>query len=147
MLFYYTGIKYRGTFNYIGDYPNGKTVPKSGLDPDTGAICLATLRRDGFISLDAAAQPGHVLTSVFTRPDGRLHVNANLRKPGRLAVEVLDESGRVIATSKPMEGDQPRGPVEWPADPGQASVGDTIQLRFTLSEGSLYSYWFAKSEE
>jgi len=146
LLFYYTGLKYRGTLHYVGKYPNGKMVPKSGLDSAIGAICLATLRRDGFISLDAAEKPGHILTRAFTRPAGQLHVNADIRKGGRLHVEMLDEDDRVVATSKPIEGNRPRGRVEWPAQPNQQPVGKTIRLRFTLSEGSLYSYWFAKPE-
>jgi hypothetical protein len=144
LLFYYTGLKYRGTFHYVGKYPNGKTVPKSGLDSAIGAICLATLRRDGFISLGAAEKPGSILTSAFLRPAGQLHVNAEIRKGGRLRVEMLDENGQVAATSNPVVGNQLRGRVEWSASSDETLVGKTIRLRLTLTQGRIYSYWFAK---
>lgn len=143
LLFYYTGIKYRGTFNYIGEYPNGKVVPKTGLDRATGAICLATLRRDGFVSLDADSQPGRVVTRAFPKPNGRLHVNAHLRGSGKLSVEAIDSDGVVVTTSQPIEGDQLRTEVEWQSEAGRAL--ETIRLRFTLTEGRLYSYWYAGS--
>jgi len=63
--FYYTGLKYRDSFDYVGTYPDGKMVPVAGLDPDAGAICLAVLRRDGFISVDAANEQGSLVTRPF----------------------------------------------------------------------------------
>jgi hypothetical protein len=146
LLFYYTGLKYRGTFNYVGKYPNGKTVPKTGLDPAMGAICLAVLRRDGFVSLDAREKPGYVSTSAFTRPVGQLHVNADIKQGGRLQVELLNKDDQVIAKSKPLEGNQLRGRIEWLAPTGETLVGQTVRLKFTLTKGSLYSYWFVKSD-
>lgn len=146
LLFYYTGFKYRGRFNYVGKYPNVKRVPNIQLDPAIGAICLAVLRRDGFISLDAKEKQGYVLTSAFTRPVGRLHVNADIKQGGRLQIELLNKDDQVIATSKPLEGNQLRGGVEWPALADQAYVGKTVRLKFTLTQGSLYSYWFAKPD-
>src|SRR5690606_22348571 len=56
--FYYTGLKYRSTFFYEGTYPDGHTVDKPGLDPDRGGVCLAVLRRDGFVSLDPVDDEG-----------------------------------------------------------------------------------------
>ena len=58
--FYYTGLKYRGGWTYVGKFPNGKHVPRPELDRDVGAICLAVLRRDGFVSLDATDTEGTV---------------------------------------------------------------------------------------
>lgn len=142
--FYYTGIKYRGTFNYIGKYPNGKMVPKDGLDPDRGAICLAALRRDGFISLDAGDKPGHIMTKTFTCPAGRLHVNADVDKGGQLLVEMIDADNKDVSTSKPIEGNQLRGRVEWTGDSAREFTDKTVRLKFTLTQCSLYAYWFAE---
>jgi porin len=60
--FYYTGIKYRST----PEHP----------DLDHGAICLAVLRRDGFVSLDAGEEEGITLTSPFKLTGGKLFVHA-----------------------------------------------------------------------
>jgi hypothetical protein len=57
-----------------------------GRDRDCGAICLAVLQRDGFISLDAGEQEGHVVTKPFEMSDGKLSVNVNARE-GELRVE------------------------------------------------------------
>ncbi len=87
--FYYTGLKWRSTFKYVGKYPNGVHELIPGRDRDGGAICLAVLRRDGFISLDAGKEEGQILTKPFSLPDGKLFINANARD-GHLRVEVLN---------------------------------------------------------
>ncbi|RPI85693.1 MAG: hypothetical protein EHM42_06530, partial [Planctomycetaceae bacterium] len=63
--FYYTGLKYRSTFDYEGTYPNGRTILVPGRDRDIGAVCLAVLRRDGFVSLEAGDDAGVLTTRRF----------------------------------------------------------------------------------
>ena len=87
--FYYTGLKWRGSFTYVGKFPNGKYVPVRGKDRAGGAVCLAVLRRDGFVSLDADDKPGTIETQHFRVAAGNLHVNANVFD-GELRVEVLE---------------------------------------------------------
>jgi hypothetical protein len=141
--FYYTGLKWRGSFTYVGTYPNGMTVPVPGRDRDGGAICLAVLRRDGFISLDAGDKEGILQTQPFQLPAESLHVNANVRD-GELRVELLDEAGRLLARSEPTKGDLLDGTVSWQGDEGlKGLAGKKVSLRFTLRGGSIYSYWLA----
>ena len=140
--FYYTGLKWRGSFTYVGTFPDGQYVPIPGRDRDAGAICLAVLRRDGFVSLDAVAQDGVLDTRPFPLRRGRLHVNVDARQ-GELRVDVLDASGRVVAVSEVVRGDQPRVELAWETGSLDDLVGQTVQLRFTLRRGSLYSYWLA----
>ena len=142
--FYYTGLKYRGAYTYIGKYPNGRMTPMPGLDRTRGAICLAVLRRDGFISLDAGDKPGRLLTRPFVMPAGSLHVNVDAGKE-KLVVELLDEQGRVAASSMPLTGDHPDTAVAWKAGPKTDLAGKTVRLRFSVTNGSLYSYWFAST--
>ncbi len=66
----------------------GQTVPMPGKDRDAGAVCLAVLRRDGFISLDAGEEPGTLLTKPFVLGGTTLHVNADA-KSGEVAVTLL----------------------------------------------------------
>ncbi|MBS0266766.1 MAG: hypothetical protein JSS02_32865 [Planctomycetes bacterium] len=140
--FYYTGLKYRSTFDYEGTYPDGRAIPVPGRDRDTGAVCLAVLRRDGFLSLDAGGEPGELVTRPFALPAGNLFVNVAALK-GELRVAVLDVAGRVIATSKALTGEQPRGQIEWATGNLDGIVGQRVALRFTLQQASFYSYWFA----
>lgn len=78
--FYYTGLKYCASFTYLGTFPNGKSVPMTGWDRDTGAVCLAVLRRDGFVSLDAADKEGRLVTLPFALPAGKLYANLDAQE-------------------------------------------------------------------
>jgi hypothetical protein len=138
--FYYTGIKYRASWKYVGEYPHGEMVPLPGLDPDKGAICLAVLRRDGFISLDASDTAGVVVTKPFEMSGRALFVNVDAPK-GELRVEVCDGDGKVLAASTPMAGDLPGAPVKWKEGDLARLSGETVSLRFSLRNASLYSYW------
>ncbi len=127
--FYYTGIKYR----------------QAGPDPKTGAVCLAVLRRDGFLSLDAGDTPGTLTTRSFTAPSGKLSVNVDAAG-GSLEVTVLDASSRVVAVSKPLAGDRPRAVVRWKSGNPESSGGQPIRLRFTLRNARLYSFWYGPAD-
>ncbi len=125
--FYYTGSKYR-------------TTP-SDADPRRSAVCLAVLRRDGFISLDGGAGGGSVLTAPFLLPTPWLFANVDAAG-GSVELEVLDESGDVVAESEPITGDRPRYPVQWKRGDLAASTHRPARLRLKAKDASIYSYWF-----
>ncbi len=116
--------------------------PVQGLDPtDAGRswrIRLATLRRDGFVSL--FGDDGWLQTRVFAAPPGLLHVNADVAS-GQLVAEVLDRSGRGLGASDPLRGNWLEGRLRWRGAPPWRA-GDSIALRFHLKRGRLFSYWF-----
>ncbi len=138
--FYYTGLKYRASFKYVGTYPNGKMVLLPGRDSDTGAVCLAVLRRDGFISLDAGQQPGTLLTKPFVLTGGKLLVNVDAAD-GTLEVDILDTEKKILAVSEPVVGDQLHAIVQWESGAPADLKGKTITLRFKLRNASFYSFW------
>ena len=71
-----------------------RKFPGSGLDATyTG---LATLRRDGFASMDADATPGTLTTRPLRFSGRRLFVNLDAPR-GTLRVEVLNPAGQPIA--------------------------------------------------
>jgi hypothetical protein len=115
-------------------------------DPDIGAICLAVLRRDGFVSLDAAGEEGRVLTEPFIVPAAELWVNVDVRNgegsAGYLRAEVLGEDDKVLAASVPIDGDRPRVKVCWQEGNMAAHQGKVVRLRFILEAARFYSYWF-----
>jgi hypothetical protein len=124
--FYYSGRKEQSAF------------PEPDLDG--AAVCLAVLRRDGFVSVDAGGDEGHLLTRPFVPPGSSLWVNADAGK-GELKVEAVGEKDEVIAVAGPLEGDDRRLQIQW--DEGDPTAGGTpIQLRFSLRHAALYSYWF-----
>ena len=133
--FYYTGIRRYALISCGGE---------PGYDdyfPDAGAICLAVLRRDGFISLDAGTRKGTILTEPFKAPGGKLFVNVAGGKGGELRVEVLDEADKVLAVSAPLRGDSLRGEMKWQQGNIADLKGNAVSLRFTLHNAQFYSYW------
>ena len=141
--FYYTGLKYRASDNYVGDFPNGKHIRKPGLDPDSGAVCLAVLRLDGFISLDAGGEGGTIRTVQFRLPEGKLLVNADAGL-GRLQVEALDANGELVDESVPLNSDKTRYEVKWTKGGLAKLPGRVMSLRFKIQDASLYSFWFGE---
>jgi predicted neuraminidase len=120
---------------YSGDAGGGRGDMYGG-----GAIGLATLRRDGFASMDGS---GELMTRAVKFKGKHLFVNVN----GEVRVEVLDEAGKVIRSSKVALGDQTKLKVEW-ANGSDLSdvVGQNVKFRFHLTKGSLYSFWVTSDE-
>lgn len=105
-----------------------------------GSIGIATLRRDGFASMDAV-RPGTLTTRLLTFSGSHLFVNT-ATAPDALRVELLDEHGKVLATSQPTGGDQTRLHVRWQErDDLAAFAGKPVRFRFTLNQGGLYAFW------
>ncbi len=126
--FYYTGLKYRAE----------PAQPTAG---GMGAICLAVLRRDGFVSLDAGETPGSITTKPFQWSGRKLMANVETEEHSELRAEVLDTVGTVIGTSQPMKGNQPRGEFRWSQALPKSLHGQQVSLRFTLRAASFYSWW------
>ena len=120
--------------------PHGKGgQTRIGMD-----VGLATLRRDGWVSLDAAGvRPAVLLTKPFVHPGGdlRLNVEAGAAAGGVIA-EFLDGQGNSFAeplVSEPLSEDAIA------AKPAFAKpidlTGKTVCLRLTLGNAKLYSWW------
>jgi len=138
--FYYTGLKYRGGWKYVGEFPDGEHVQLPGYDTDIGAICLAVLRRDGFVSLDAGESEGVLTTKPFILSGDRLCVNVDALD-GELRAEALDEQGEVVAASEPLLADYPCVEVKWKQGSLANAKGQSVSLRFTLRNAHFYSFW------
>lgn len=106
-----------------------------------GSIGLATLRRDGFASMDG---PGELTTRPVKFKGKHLFVNVN----GEVRVELLDEVGKLISSSKVASGDQTKYKIEW-SDRSDLSdlVGRSVKFRFHLTGGSLYAFWVTPDEK
>jgi hypothetical protein len=150
----------------VGDrlhfYVSGRRGVPGTSDPGVCTTGLATLRRDGFVSMTPPDPrrahrvddlvPRDTLTTRPIRFQGRhLFVNANAAD-GELRVEVLDESGRTIPpfaaeTCRPVRGDRTCARVTWEraADLG-AIAARSVRFRFYLTRGHLYSFWVSRSE-
>jgi hypothetical protein len=129
VLFYYAGS--------AAEHGKGhelKLGRASGMD-----IGLATLRRDGWVSLDAGEQPGTLITKPFPLPKGKLHLNVDARG-GRVQVALIDSAGKIAAQSKTITGDKLDAPVLFPKT--KLQPGTRVQIQITVETAKLYSYWF-----
>ncbi|MBM3768692.1 MAG: hypothetical protein FJW32_25200 [Acidobacteria bacterium] len=144
---YYCGLKWRDNpyeFNSDGSARDPKSLSeeeRADQAEGMGAICLAILRRDGFVSLDAGEAPGEITTKSFQWSGSKLMANVETRDDGELLAQVLDAAGEVIATSQPVKGNRLRGEFRWNSALPQSLRGQQVSLRFTLREASFYSWW------
>jgi hypothetical protein len=135
-------IYYRGMAKRHQPY-EGKDAALTG-----GGIGLATLRADGFASLDATYEGGRVTTALFMTQGKQLHVNAKA-DAGQLRVEVLDEQGFPVPgftrdDSQPMRADSCDFVMRWKENDSLTKLqGRPIRLRFHLENTRFYSYRLA----
>lgn len=109
-----------------------------------GAIGLATLRKDGFASLDAGDEEGSVTTVPMTNPGGTVSINYAAHS-GRVRVEVLDEQGAVVEGYSredciPLTGDSTNATVQWKSQDRLPQALAQVRLHFVMENASLYAY-------
>lgn len=105
-----------------------------------GAVGLAKLRLDGFVSL--YSMDGFVVTKPFTFDGDTLTVNADASR-GALSVEVLDErqAPRDGYRSEPFRGDSVCREITWQDGRKLAELqGKAVRLKFNLKDADLYSF-------
>ena len=131
--FYYCG--------FSGVHPDGRRNKYAG-----GSTHVATMRRDGFVSMDADANGGELLTRTVCFRGEHLFVNLDAPE-GELRVEVIDDSGKAfpgfsLAECVPVVGDHTRVAVRW-SDRRTLAVfrNRPVRFRFVLKRGSIYAFW------
>ena len=105
---------------------------------------LATLRRDGFVSVEAGEEEGFMLTQPLAIAGNELHLNAECR--GGLRVEVTDDAGLPLGgyAAALRAGDHLDATLDF-ARPLADLQGREVRLRISLQNANLYSYWFAQA--
>jgi hypothetical protein len=133
-------------------YVSGRQGLPGTAEHGVCATGLATLRRDGFTSMDAGDTPGTLTTRPIRFSGRHLFVNAAV-EGGALRVEVLDREGRVIAPYSHDEcitisSDATKAAVHWRQASDLSRVGDgPVRLRFSLARGSLYAFWVSAAAD
>lgn len=134
-----------------------KTGETGGFEQDNamyagGATGLATLRRDGFASMDAGPEAKVLSTRPVRFSGSRLFVNVDCPE-GELKVEVVDEQGNAVqpftaSLCRPIVGNRTKAEVVWKEGADLSAVaGRPVQFRFLLRRGSLYSFWVSDSPD
>ncbi|MGH9201582.1 MAG: hypothetical protein ACRD2A_10145 [Vicinamibacterales bacterium] len=146
----------------VGDelyfYISGRQGRRGTEDPGVCSTGLATLRRDGFASMEwlpdqarvrrvdrSAGASGTLTTRPLRFGGGHMFVNADATG-GELRVEVLDREGRVIApftreACASIAGSGTRVPVRWSAGSLASLAGEPVRFRFSMTRGRLYAFW------
>jgi hypothetical protein len=114
-----------------------------------GAVCLAKLRLDGFVSLDTGGR-GTMTTKTITHTGDRLVINTDARY-GSMRVELLDEDGNPIPgytkdDCEAITDDKIRHTIRWNGSSNLKSLqGRPIALKFYMQRCRLYSFVFHPS--
>jgi hypothetical protein len=131
----------------VGDrlyfYVSGRAGARGIRTSGETATGLATLRRDGFVSMDGS---GELLTRPVRFHGRRLFVNVDSRA-GELRAEMADESGRAIppftlANCLPVRADNTLAEVRWRGVGDLAALaGRAVRVRFRQRHSQLYAFW------
>jgi hypothetical protein len=139
-----------GGFLVVGDelyfYVSGRTGRPGNNKAGTLTTGLATLRRDGFASMEAG-EAGGTLTTRPLRFTGK-HLFVNVDDPnGELRVEILDQAGQVlprftVEQCVSVKANKTLHPVRWKvADDLSSLANQLVRIRFHLRNGRLYAFW------
>ena len=121
-------------------YGGGQSAHNVRLrDAKRFGIGLATLRPEGFVSLDAKTQPGEIVTRPLHSKGTKLTLNAAVQPQGSIQVALLNPDGTTIAESEPVTGDSLRAPVRWKTVVAIPTTKD-YRLQFRLNNASLYAF-------
>ncbi len=109
---------------------------------------LATLRRDGFVSMKSDNNNGYLLTQKISFDGHFLFVNADIPKGSELKVEILDENNTTIrgyrkADCIPMKENRTRYLIRWKEHDNISALKDKpVHFRFHLNKnGAIYPFW------
>lgn len=142
-----------GTPLIIGDslyfYASGRRLNNIMWDSYT-STGLATLRRDGFVSMRAKEKnENYLITEKLIFDGSYLFVNADVTK-GSLYVEVLDENGKVIEGYSKKEcqimknTNSTKQYITWCNKPDLRDLsGRIIRFKFYMTKGDLYAFWIS----
>ncbi len=146
----------------VGDqlyfYCSGRGHDADGRGPETCFTGLATLRRDGFVSLDAGPQGGVLLTRPVQFSGQHLYVNVDC-PDGELRVDILrpdvdnfrERREPIVepftqARCVPVRANGTRQRVEWQGVKDLSALsGKPVRFRFHLRQGRLYAFWISAS--
>jgi len=137
---YYLG---RDTPHTCHRYPEGRK-----RSPGSSAVGLARVRLDGFVSQDATASGGEMITEPISFEGRRLEVNMDAGARGWLKVEILNARGRPCRgfsekDADPVWGNDVKKVMTWKGSKGVSDLkGRPVRLRFIGKSVKVYAFQF-----
>ncbi len=115
-------------------------------------VGLATLRLDGFASLQPESAMGEVTTRLLSVKGNRLQINGRCREGGWIKVELLDSAGKplpgfALDDCNAFEGDSIRHAMTWQANANVSCPSKPIRLRIVLSSAELFAFQFVSDRD
>jgi hypothetical protein len=147
---YYGGMSVHHDWWLFGK-EEGLDIPEAN-DPQYAQnghhLCLATLRLDGWVSLDATIREGYVETKPVFSTGAHLFINGRCEPGGTIQVEVMDNwnhvwSGYGKGDCHTFTGDSVHHKVAWTAGDAINMIPGIVKLRFHLRNAELYSFQIA----
>ena len=148
--FYYGGMNVHHDW-WVYGRAEGLDVPEA-LDPslarDGHHLCLATLRLDGYVSLDATVREGWIETKPVFSTGAHLFINGRCREAGFIEVEIMDGWNNVWEEfsrekCETFTGDAVSHQVNWSGRGMVTEAPGAVKLRFHLRNAELYGCQFA----
>ena len=147
---YYNALRMPGSIEMYRRFNRCKELFRLGIDQrhfdDAGALSLAKLPRDRFVSIDGD-EIGTIITRPFYWRGEDLYINADARW-GEIYAEIQDaESGRPHPgfwvpgeEPPPFTGDSLGAKFTW-KHPHDLNFEKPVRLKFYLHQARLFSYW------
>ncbi len=115
-----------------------------GTPERTGAIGLATIRKEGFVSMHGPSGGGVVCTRTMRWPGGRLLINADADE-GELRVRISDADRQPLVgfdydDCETFRDDEVSHEVIWRDRDINSLKGETIRLEFYLENADLFTF-------
>lgn len=121
---------------YYGSYSMGH---KNRMDR---TMSFAHLRKDGFVSRDAGAGGGKLVTPLIRFTAEKMTINATIR--GELRLRILNADGKPLAGFREGQVDGVKGDSTAHVIKSRAKLselkGQPVQFEFWLRDGELYAF-------
>lgn len=140
LYFYYAGYDAKHWWDWTGDPPE----KDPNATPPVSGVGLATLRRDGFVSVEAGPEGGTMTTRPFVFLGDSLDLNADASS-GSVTVTALSADGEPITGFGPdsfmaLETDEVDHELSWTGHKDLHQLqGRSIRLKFHIINAKLYS--------
>ncbi|MFW6414429.1 MAG: hypothetical protein ACOCZS_03910, partial [Verrucomicrobiota bacterium] len=141
MQLYHGGLRHShehmSRWNKPGDWPG-----------EMGGIGLASLRQDGFVSLDTDTSGGQLMTRLLCMRGKQLQINAEAEN-GEITVALFDSDGSVLPgygheDCLKLQGNGTAQTVHWKNGDDLTSLQNCgLRLEFHLRNAKLYGFQFS----
>lgn len=147
---YYNALRMPSDIERYKEFNRAKELFRLNVKPehfeDTGALTLAKLRPDGFVSIDGG-NCGTIVTKPFELKGEDVYINADATW-GEIYSEVVDaetqrpHEGFWVPGEKPppFTGDSTRAKIRWKY-PHDLVFEKPVRLKFYIHQARLFSFW------